>query len=40
MFKVTFNNDFPEIYKYIRFTIPVADGANVYVTYDAEMPSA
>lgn len=40
VFKVTFNNDFPEMYKYIRFTIPVADGANVYVTYDAEMPSA
>ena len=40
VFKVTFNSDFPETYKYIRFTIPVADGANAYVTYDSEMPSA
>lgn len=40
VFKVTFNSDFPEIYKYIRFTIPIADGANAYVTYDAEMPEA
>lgn len=38
VFKVTFNSDFPETYKYIRFTIPVADGANAYVTYDSEMP--
>lgn len=40
VFKVTFNSNFPATYKYIRFTIPVADGANAYVTYDAEMPSA
>lgn len=40
VFKVTFNSVFPETYKYIRFTIPVADGANAYVTYDSEMPSA
>ena len=40
VFKVTFNNDFPEMYKYVRFTIPIADGANAYVTYDAAMPSA
>ena len=38
VYKVTFNSDFPATYKYVRFTIPVADGANVYVTYDAEMP--
>ena len=36
VFKVTFNSNFPETSKYIRFTIP--DGANAYVTYDAEMP--
>jgi hypothetical protein len=40
VFKVTFNSDFPAKYKYVRFTIPVADGANAYVTYDAEMPEA
>lgn len=40
VFKVTFNSDFPETYKYIRFTIPIADGANAYVTYDAKMPEA
>lgn len=40
VFKVTFDSNFPDTYKYIRFTIPVADGANAYVTYDAEMPSA
>lgn len=40
VFKVTFNSDIPEIYKYIRFTIPIADGANAYVTYDAKMPEA
>ena len=38
VYKVTFNRDFPETYQYIRFTIPVANGANAYVTYDAEMP--
>lgn len=38
VFKVTFDSNFPDTYKYIRFTIPVADGANAYVTYDAEMP--
>lgn len=38
VYKVTFNSDFPATYKYIRFTIPVADGVNAYVTYDAEMP--
>lgn len=40
VFKVTFNSDFPAGYKYVRFGIPVADGANAYVTYDAAMPSA
>lgn len=40
VYKVTFNSDIPEKYKYVRFTIPIADGANAYVTYDAEMPSA
>lgn len=40
VFKVTFNNDLPKTYKYIRFTIPIADGANAYVTYDADMPEA
>ena len=38
VYKVTFDSDFPATYKYIRFTIPVAEGANAYVTYDAEMP--
>ena len=40
MYKVTFNSDFPSLYQYVRFTIPVADGASAYVTYDAAMPSA
>lgn len=40
VFKVTFNSDIPATYKYVRFGIPVADGANAYVTYDAAMPSA
>lgn len=40
VYKVTFNSDIPEKYKYVRFTIPIADGANAYVTYDAAMPSA
>lgn len=40
VYKVTFDADFYTIYKYVRFTIPVADGANAYVTYDAAMPSA
>nr|DAL41874.1 MAG TPA_asm: tyrosine phosphatase family protein [Bacteriophage sp.] len=40
VYKVTFNADFPATYKYVRFGIPVADGANAYVTYDAEMPEA
>lgn len=40
VYKVTFNSNFPSDYKYVRFTIPVADGANAYVTYDAAMPSA
>ena len=39
VYKVTFNNDFNSALKYVRFTIPVADGANAYVTYDVEMPS-
>lgn len=26
--------------RYIRLTVPIADGANAYVTYDAAMPSA
>lgn len=38
VYKVTFNSDFPVSHKYVRFTIPVTDGANAYVTYDAEMP--
>lgn len=36
--KVTFDSNYPDTYKYIKFTIPVADGANAYVTYDSEMP--
>lgn len=40
VYKVTFNSNFPATFKYVRFTIPVADGANAYVTYDAEMPEA
>lgn len=39
VYKVTFNSDLPTIYAYVRFTLPIADGANAYVTYDAEMPS-
>ena len=38
VFKVTFDSNYPDTYKYIRFTIPVADGANAYVTYDSEIP--
>ncbi len=40
VYKVTFADGFPTGYKYVRFGIPVADGANAYVTYDAAMPSA
>ena len=40
VYKVTFADGFPAGYKYVRFGIPVADGANAYVTYDAAMPSA
>ena len=39
VYKVSFNSDIPTIYAYVRFTLPIADGANAYVTYDAEMPS-
>nr|DAM13329.1 MAG TPA: tyrosine phosphatase family protein [Caudoviricetes sp.] len=39
VYKVTFADGFPTGYKYVRFGIPVADGANAYVTYDAAMPS-
>ena len=38
VYKVTFNGNIPTTYKYVRFTLPVADGANAYLTYDAEMP--
>ena len=38
VYKVTFNNNIPSIYAYVRFTLPIADGANAYVTYDAKMP--
>lgn len=40
VYKVTFADGFADGYKYVRFGIPVADGANAYVTYDAAMPSA
>ena len=40
VYKVTFADGFPAGYKYVRFGIPVADGANAYVTYDAAMPNA
>lgn len=40
VYKVTFADGFPAGYKYVRFGIPIADGANAYVTYDAAMPSA
>lgn len=40
VYKMTFADGFPTGYKYVRFGIPVADGANAYVTYDAAMPSA
>lgn len=40
VYKVTFGSDIPAKYKYVRFTLPIADGASAYVTYDAEMPSA
>lgn len=39
VYKVSFNSDIPTIYAYVRFTLPIADGANAYVTYDAEMPN-
>ena len=39
IFKITFNSNFPATYKYIRFTIPEKDGANIYVTYNVEMPT-
>ena len=39
VYKVSFNSDIPTIYAYVRFTLPIADGVNAYVTYDAEMPS-
>ena len=38
VYKVSCNSDIPTIYAYVRFTLPIADGANAYVTYDAEMP--
>ena len=40
VYKVTFADGFPAGYKYVRFGIPIADGANAYVTYDAAIPSA
>lgn len=40
VYKVTFADGFATGYKYVRFGIPIADGANAYVTYDAAMPSA
>lgn len=39
VYKIRFNDDLPTTYAYVRLTIPIADGANAYVTYDAEMPS-
>lgn len=39
VYKVSFNSDIPTTYAYVRFTLPIADGANAYVTYDAEIPS-
>lgn len=39
VYKVSFNSDIPTSYAYVRFTLPIADGANAYVTYDAEMPN-
>lgn len=40
VYKIRFNDDLPTTYAYVRLTIPIADGANAYVTYDAEMPNA
>ena len=39
IYKITFNSNLPTTYAYVRFTIPSADGTNVYITYDAEMPN-
>lgn len=39
VYKIRFNDDLPTTYAYVRLTIPIADGANAYVTYDAEMPN-
>lgn len=39
VYKIRFNDDLPTTYAYVRLTIPIADGADAYVTYDAEMPS-
>ena len=38
VYKITFSN-VASSYAYIRFTIPTADGAGVYITYDAAMPN-
>lgn len=40
VYKIKFNDDLPTTYAYVRLTLPIADGANAYVTYDAEMPEA
>lgn len=40
VYKIRFNDDLPTTYAYVRLTIPIADGADAYVTYDAEMPNA
>lgn len=40
VYKIKFNDDLPTTYAYVRLTLPIADGANAYVTYDAAMPSA
>lgn len=39
VYKIGFNDNLPTTYAYVRLTIPIADGADAYVTYDAEMPS-
>lgn len=40
VYKMTCNSDFSSNYAYVKFTIPVADGANAYVTYNMEMPNS
>lgn len=39
VYKITFNNDLPSNYAYMRIGLPVADASTAYITYNAEMPT-